>query len=85
MRWFSVHGHEVIVSVVLEQLRTSFEDMRVVLDQPFRAGVCLTNLALSAIAAEKPVVAQCSCVLLLRDPVTLSSLLLAALEASLPQ
>ena len=61
---------------------TSFEDMCVVLDQDFRASICLTNLALSAIAAKEPVVAQYSSVLLLRDPDALSRLLLEALKGA---
>src|SRR6185503_6084151 len=56
--------------------------MGVVLDQPFRAGVCLTNLALRAIGAEEPVVTQRSSVLLLRDPDQLGRLLLEAFEAT---
>ena len=72
----------MLVSVMLEQLVTGFEDVAVVLDQPFRVGVYLTNFALGAIAAEEPVVAKCSCVLLLRDPDALGRLLPKALEAS---
>ena len=68
--------------VFLEQLGPSFENMAVVLDQAFRARVCLTNLALSAIATEEPVIAQRSCVALFRDPDALSPLLLEALEAA---
>src|SRR2546422_343002 len=56
--------------------------MGVVLDQPFHSGVCLTNLALSAIGAEEPVVTQRSSVLLLRDPDQLGRLLLEAFEAT---
>src|SRR5262245_22496582 len=56
-RWFAVERHEVIVGVVPEQLRTRLEDMSVVLDESFRAGVRLPNLALGPIAAEEPVVA----------------------------
>ena len=54
--------------------------MAVVLDQSFRTGVRLTNLALGAIRAEEPVVAQRVCVLLLRDPDALRRLFLEALE-----
>jgi hypothetical protein len=68
--WYrlSVHGHEVVVGVVLEQLRSSFEDVLVVLDQPFRTRVRLANFALGAIVAEEPVIAQRVCVFLLGDP-----------------
>ena len=51
------------------------------LDQSFRTCIRLTNLALSPIEAEEPVVAQRVCVLLLRDPDTLSRLFLEALQA----
>src|SRR4249919_536671 len=67
LRRLSVHGHEVIVCVVLEQLVASCEDVAVVLNQPLRSGVRLMNLALSAIAREEPVVSQGSCVLLFRE------------------
>ena len=56
--------------------------MAVVLDQPLRAGVRLMNLALRAIAREEPVVAQCSCVLLFRDPDAFGCLLSEALQLS---
>src|SRR5580765_5583685 len=58
LRYVSVHRHEVTVGVVLEQRRSSVEDIAVVLDQPFGTRVRLTNLALSTIGAEEPVVAQ---------------------------
>src|SRR5262245_2709650 len=54
--------------------------MVVVLDQPLRAGVRLMNLALRAIAGDEPVVAQGSCVLLLRDTDALRRLLFEALQ-----
>jgi hypothetical protein len=63
-----VNRHEVVVGVVPEQLRSSFEDVLVMLDQPFRPRVRLPNFALPAIVAEEPVITQCVCVLLLRDP-----------------
>src|SRR5678815_3960170 len=82
LKWFSVYGHEMIVRVVLEESRPSFEDMAVVLDQSFRPGVSLMHLALRAIAREEPVVPQCSCVLLVRDPDALSRLPLESLQLS---
>src|SRR5262245_60058599 len=78
----SIYGHKVVVCVVLEQLRSSFEDVPVVLDQPFRSRVRLPNFALSAIAAEEPVVAQRVCVILLGDPDALSRLFLEPLQLS---
>src|SRR5262245_17227976 len=44
LRCFAIESHEVLVSVILEQLVSSLENVAVVLDQTFRAGVCLTNL-----------------------------------------
>src|SRR5262245_24443263 len=82
LRCFSVDGHEVIVCVVLEELRPGFEDVTVVLNQPFRAGIGLMNLALRAIARKEPVVAQGFCVLLLRDADALSRLLSEPLQLS---
>src|SRR4029450_10780475 len=82
--WYrlSVNRHEMVVGVVLEQLGSSFEDVLVMLDQPFRTRVRLPNFAFSPIAAEEPVVAQRVCVLLLGDPDALSGLLPESLQLS---
>ena len=56
--------------------------MAVVLDQTFRTRVGLPNFALSAIAAEEPVIAQRVCVLLLGDPDALGRLFLEPLQLS---
>ena len=79
-RRVSVNRHEVVVGVVLEQLGSSFENILVMLDQSFWPGVRLSNFALSAIAAEEPVVAQRMRVLLLGDPDAFGRLLLEPLQ-----
>src|SRR5574342_946552 len=55
--WYrlAVNRHEVAVGVVGEQLGSSFQDVLVMLDQPFRPRVRLAHFALP-IAAEEPVV-----------------------------
>src|SRR5262245_16329476 len=82
--WYrlSVHGHEVVVRVVLEQLRSSFEDVSVVLNQPFRSRVGLPYFALGAVAAQKPVIAQRVCVLFLGDSDALGRLFLESVQLS---
>jgi hypothetical protein len=83
--WYrlSINRHEVAVGVVLEQLGSSFQDVLVMLDQPFRTRVRLAHFAL-AIATEEPVLAQRVCVLLLGDPDALGRLSLEPLQLSRP-
>src|SRR5215475_14026836 len=72
----------MVVGVIPEQLGASFEDVRVVLYQSFRPRVRLVHLALGAVGTEKPVVTQCSGVLLLRDSDALGGLPLEFVEAT---
>src|SRR5262245_9396613 len=72
----------MVIGVVFEQLGSSFEDVLVMLDQPFRTCVRLPNFALTAIVADEPVITQSVCVLLLGDPDALSRLLFETLQLS---
>ena len=48
-RW-SVDRHEVVVGEVFEQLGSGFNDVAVVLDEPFRTRIGLTNFTRPVVA-----------------------------------